>query len=537
MDRRAPPLYRFVADRSGQSEVLGVVLIAGMTILGTGVVVALGSSAFEDTKSSASLALNEQSMSKFDAEAALVGLGRADTRSVTLGDTGGGGYEIRPEQSWIRITHHNYSGSGDDETIYNESLGAFVYENGDTTIAYEGGGVWRTQHGRTVMVSPPEFRYRTATLTLPLIRVQGGGGGGGTSPTATITSVEQARRIYGNDSAPADGVDEVGAPYNDTEAPYDNPLQNGTVNVTVHSPHYEGWANYFETRTEGNVTVDDANDEVTVTLTTPGDAVGAFDMPAEGNALEVPAMASNHPVNTFTMNLTADNHFQTGHWEMYYDEPTSAAEFSLHIHWPDKCKNSDYDGNVEVTIYYNEDGSGDYQAWQGVFDPDDSDVVDVTCTDSASYTELHLTEDDEDEDNVMEYGEPDLTGTDNKYTFAPTVKDDDNSVREYNPDEHGSNDADDGNLDEGPSGDLDPGSTEMDVNWVINHYFSLLGPRFSLTIADGPGPAPGNGNGQGSSRVLEDDSGGLLDYDTVSGDEYIQYLHVTENEVRVVVSA
>ncbi|MFB6161131.1 MAG: hypothetical protein ABEJ61_08145 [Haloferacaceae archaeon] len=516
MDSRAPPLYRFVADRSGQSNVVAVALIAGMTIIGTGVVVALGSSALDDTKSHASLALNEQSMSKFDAEAALVALGRSDTRSVTLGDAGGGTYEVNPDQSWLRITHHNYSGAGRTETIYNASLGAFVYENGDTTIAYEGGGVWRTQEGGgTVMVSPPEFRYRSATLTLPVVRVRGQGGGGGTSPRATITSVEQARRVYGNTSASADGNPEVGAPYNVTEAPYDNPLQNGTVSITVHSPHYGGWADYFRTRTEGNVSVDHANGEVSVELTTPGDAVGAFEMPAEGNSLEVPAMASDHPVNQFTMNLSADNNFQNGHWEMYYDTPTE--DFSLHVKANDQCQGGDYDGEVELTIYYNGDGSGDYQAWQESLDPDSSSAVSVTCLDGngnqpEEYIELTLTSTED-----IEYREPDTTGNDNKYYFEPDMED--GSLRDpHDPSAHSADSV---------VGTLNSGD-EAELEWIINHYFSLLGPQFTLTITDGPG---------GSSRVNEESSEGVLNYGTVSGSEYIQYLHVTENEVRVVVSA
>jgi hypothetical protein len=52
-----------------------------------------------------------------------------------------------------------------------------------------------------------------------------------------------------------------------------------------------------------------------------------------------------------------------------------------------------------------------------------------------------------------------------------------------------------------------------------------MGPDFELTVEAGPG----NSN----NRVDETVSSGMLDYDVVEGEEFIQFLHITENKVRV----
>lgn len=505
---RAPPLYRFVAARSGQSSVIGVVLILIITLLGTGVIVTLGSSAFEDTKEAANVQRTSHTMTLLDSRSAVVALGDARSQSIDLGDSGGGTYTVEENAAWLRIRHHNYTDSGDDETIYNGSLGSVTYETGDTKIAYEGGGVWRTSNNGTAMVSPPEFRYRDATLTLPVIQVRGDSSASG-QVQASISAAERAERIYPNETAATPG-DEIGAPYNATEGDYLNPVDNGTVTITVHSEHYQGWASYFRTRTSGTVSVDHDRDIANVTLETVG-MVGAFEMPAEGDSLRVPAMASGHSVDEFKMELASDGNFQNMYWEMYYDTPTQ--QFTLHIHSDGQCTGAGFNGDISVSVYYS-NGSGTYEGWQNQnIDPTDpSTPFTIDC--SASPTTLTM---DLQNGTDMTYKEIDMTGTDNKYYYSSEI--DNLGVQSsLTLDDHPG---------AGEPNTYNSGTSTETLEFLIDHYFGLLGPNFELTIRDGPAA---------SSRVLESGSDGELTYDTTTGSQFIQYLHVTENEVRVVLS-
>ncbi|MGB9958131.1 DUF7289 family protein [Haloferax prahovense] len=495
---RVPLVYRVVRDRTAQTSPIAVVLLLAITVAGTTAVVALGGVALEETKQESQLTRAEHSMTLFDSRVAISALGEGETQFVDLGGTGGGTYVVDDNTGWLRVTHKNYTDAGDDQVLYNESLGSVEYRDGDARIAYEGGGVWRTQDGGTTMVSPPEFHYRGATLTLPVVRVAGDGSASG-DVSARISATERARRVYPNETASYDTI----------PASYDNPVSNGTVVVTVHSDHYRGWASFFESRSEGTVTVDDANQTANVELETLG-LVGEFQMPNEGTSVDVRGMAANHNVSTFTLTLSNDQHLQNMEWGMYYDGDQKDLE--LHVQADDKCKSGSYDGTFDLTLYYaTEDGK--YHGWQATdLDPDTSDAVSIDCTASTPELTVNFTSSE-----TMTYGDIQSDkgfGNQNKWQFAPEIVDGE-AYDSVTFDEH---DVDGGQTFSKAAGD----TARMD--FVINHYFSLAAPQFELTVTDGPG---------NSQSVDESGSRGNLDYDQAEGGQFITFLHITENEVEV----
>ncbi|KTG12604.1 DUF7289 family protein [Haloferax profundi] len=496
---RVPWLYRVVRDRSGQASPLAVVLILGITVLGTTAVVTLGGAALSETKQASSAARAEHSMTLFDSKVAITALGDSQSQSVELSGTQDGQYVVRDDTTRIVVTHKDFDGAGASEELYNETLGSVEYRTGDVTIAYEGGGVWRTQDNGTSMVSPPEFHYRDKTLTLPVIQVAGDGSSG-QSPVADIVEEKQADRIYPNESST----------YSITGDSYGNPVENGTVEVTIYSPHYRGWAQFFDDRTEGDMSLDHTNESVSVELEAIGGVIGAFRMPNEGNSIDVTGMSSNHTVSEYTLNLTADNHINNMHWSMYQDGPTQDIEF--HVYSDDKCKGSgSFDGEIDISIYYS-DASGTYQGWQKTdIDPTAPNAaVQVDCdTDPAT-----LTVDFTNNSTKLEYGAISKTGNKNKWYFGDDI--DSSSVRpSVTFDQHA---ADDGTTYTAGDGD------EVTLYNLTNHYMALMAPSFKLSVTDGPG---------GSSRIDEGASSGDLDYEQADGGRYITFLHVTENRVRV----
>ena len=504
----------------GQATVLGAVLVLGMVITGTALVVTLGATALTDTQSTSELERAENSMTLFNTRTSMVALGNSPSQSVSFGN-GGGKIESLPDNGWMRVTHNDFNGS-DDEVMFNKTLGAVVYRNDDTEIAYQGGGVWRkSDSGDGLMVSPPEFHYRGATLTLPIVRVASKDSGSG-GVTATISRDSETRRVFPNETGPTTGTPEIGAPYNGTDDPYENPVANGTVNVTVQSRYYQGWADYFRQRTEGNVTEFPSDNRVRVTLVSLAGSVGDFEMPEDGNSVPVRGVGDEHPVDKFTVSLGAENKsggggsgrsFQNAEWSLYADNGNE--RFEIHIGSQGKCNGGSYNDEIDVSVYYyNSSGSENIEEeWvNGSIDPEEpNNGFSVNCTTkmlNANLTAVSAKVEYEDiEDDVSG-----LSSTGNKWEYGSDIKDHEVDSDTVSFDMHG---VDGGNYSKG---------AEEELGFVVDHYLQLLGPNFDLTVQTGPG---------NSRPIDEDRSSGTLDYEPASGAQYITFLHVTENEVNV----
>jgi flagellin-like protein len=231
----------------GQSEVLGVVLLLAVTIAGTGLVVAFGSTALDDSKRSSEIDSAEHAMTQLDSKLSLVGLGGATSQTVSLGVDST--TRVETDTGWMRVRVVNRTDETDETVVMNQTLGAVVYENGDTTVAYQGGGVWKRTGAGSTMVSPPEVHYRGTTLTLPLVTVDGSG------------SLDHGALLERNGT--------VEPKYPDATAGLRNPLTEVEVNVTVRSEYYRAWGQFFQQRTGGQAEFDHENTSVTLTLVTP----------------------------------------------------------------------------------------------------------------------------------------------------------------------------------------------------------------------------------------------------------------------------
>ena len=222
------------SDRA-QSEVIGVVLLLGLTITAVGVTVALGSTAVSDVQSSADVQRIEGAMTQVDSKASLVAHGGSTSQRVRLDPSRNADVRVDGDAGTMRIEVEAKNETGGVETVTkNVTLGAIVYERGGERVAYQGGGVWRANDDGSWMVSPPEFHYRGDTLTLPLVTIEGANGRLGDAAVVTGRS-EHPEGLF-----PSENVS--------------NPLLGGNVTVTVESEYAQAWGRFFETRTRGNVT-------------------------------------------------------------------------------------------------------------------------------------------------------------------------------------------------------------------------------------------------------------------------------------------
>ncbi|MBV0924616.1 hypothetical protein KTS45_10445 [Halomicroarcula limicola] len=239
---------RAATGSRGQSPVVGFALLLAVVAVTVIVVAAIGGSALSTTQSQLETERSARAMTQLDSQAELVALGGSNVQSVTLQRAGRGTYEVDETAGWMRVSYENTT-AGTQTTVFNETMGAFVYDGAESRVAYQGGGVWRLSgDGRAEMVSPPEISYRNATLTVPLVTVSG------------ADSID-GRAVVRHD----------GTTRHYPTATATNPLDDGAVTVTVQSEYYRAWGEYFETRTSGDVTYDHANGRVTLLLTVPTD--------------------------------------------------------------------------------------------------------------------------------------------------------------------------------------------------------------------------------------------------------------------------
>jgi hypothetical protein len=245
------PLSGQAGQRRGQSGPLGFLLVFALVIAATTLIVALGAGAIGGTQETLDEERAEKAMTQLDSQAALVALGNSDVQRVDLSTGREGTYQVDDSAGRMTLSYTNQT-TGTETTIFSEEMGRIVYEsNSGTTIAYQGGGVWRSDgSGNAVMVSPPEFHYRDATLTLPLVTV---GSSGTVGDRAVISNVNTTRFF----------------PNTTKNSAYSNPLENARVEISVTSDYYRAWGKYFETRTDGEVEYDHPNNRVTLALVSP----------------------------------------------------------------------------------------------------------------------------------------------------------------------------------------------------------------------------------------------------------------------------
>jgi hypothetical protein len=490
---RVPRLYRFVRDRSGQAEPLGVILVLGLVIVSTTAVVAFGSEAIGDVQSRSELDRAENGMTLLDSRLSTVALGDSESQRVDLPTTNGG-YSVDQDAGTIRIVHRNYDGAN-DATLANTSLGAIVYRNNGESIAYQGGGVWRMyEDGSSKMVSPPEFHYRKGTLTFPLVRINGSGGGAGQA-TIAARSPGQGVPIY-----PADGTD-----YPDG-SDYTNPVENGTVEVIIQSEYAEAWGAYFETRTDGNVSYPGSN-TVAVELISIG-ALGNFQMPPEGQGITIRGMDSGHALDDFSFTIrpqdSEESSFSNLDWSLYAKQGQRELEIHVGANGQTDCGE-----NVNLRIYYSDDGGATHHGWYS------NSYLETTCG------EVNGKPADGDEIWV----DVDLTPENGTVMNYESVS---NDIVHY---QSGSTSlASDAKFDDHSPPTVDPDivydtttNDEEELTLLTRHYFAKLGPGFDLIVEGG-----------NAAQIGESSSSGYIYYG--GSGKVVTYLHITEHNVTARVS-
>lgn len=314
----------------GQSETIGLVLLLGITVLGVTSVVAFAAPALDDAEAATNTQRVGQSLSQLDSRTAVVALGQTDSQSVSLSESRSGTYEVNPDAGRISVLRLDENGS-QVGTILNTTMGEVVYERGDTRVAFQGGGVWRTAGRGAEMLSPPEFNYQDATLTLPVIRVGGAASAFAGAPLARVsgTSVTPVFPVAGDSNR-------------------SNPLSGGTVVVRVDSRYYRGWEQFFRERSTGNVTVDETAEQVELELVARG-AGGSYTL--EETPIELRGLGDDRPIENleFALYPNKASSFNDLQWGLVADDG-GTDRFEVGLDGGNPCKG---DGPTVTATYEN----------------------------------------------------------------------------------------------------------------------------------------------------------------------------------------
>lgn len=239
-----------MTDDRAVSSVLGIVMIVAITVAAITSLAVIGTVALNESQEQAELSRMETSMAQMSSKASLTALGDAGMQRFDLGTSRNGQMTVNETAGSVTIEYVNGSDEPTNENtteiFHSDTLGALEYEQGDHTIAYQGGGVWaKTGDDGGRMISPPEYHYMIDTLTFPVINVTGEG--------SSSLGKGQVKKVDSQTYFPTDE--------------FPNPLTNATVYVEIESEYHRGWHEFFQTRSDGEVQHDPANQIVRAELT------------------------------------------------------------------------------------------------------------------------------------------------------------------------------------------------------------------------------------------------------------------------------
>lgn len=260
--------------RRAQVHVLGFVLLLGIVATGSIAIVLLGTAGLDAYETAAEVESAEGALVEF-AHAAETATIAGDPVPVSVGAFDRGTVETRGDAGQIRVLHETDSGT---EELHSEPLGTLRYVDGDTEIAYQGGGVWRSDGNGSVPVSSPALEYREGTLTFSI---------------AQLADTETRGNSFSGSVRQSDSATTLDLREDDPTVPRGG---TGDVRIQIESAHCDGWEQEIDATIPGSLTercsegnTDRVEFELTVppTVDTVDSAVVAHEIDVHPNAPQI----------------------------------------------------------------------------------------------------------------------------------------------------------------------------------------------------------------------------------------------------------
>ncbi len=216
-----------------QSHLVGFGLLLGIVTMGSVGILVLGAGSLDEYETTVEIESAEQQLIDFAHAADTAVTATDDPRPVSIGGFDRGTVEGDETDGHVRVTHETESGT---EELYSEPLGTIAYAVDDTTVAYQGGGVWRSDGNDSIQLSSPTIEYRDETLTVSILRLDD---------------------AHHSENAIDGTVRQAGSPATLEFATQDRALPRGVagdVSIELESAYCEGWEREFERSLPGGIT-------------------------------------------------------------------------------------------------------------------------------------------------------------------------------------------------------------------------------------------------------------------------------------------
>lgn len=283
-----------LSSEKAEGELVGHVIILGITVLGVSMISLYGIPAIYSLQDIANVKNVEQTFTVLDSQASRAVMGESPLQITNI-NLGGGSLTVEPNStspSYIMV----------NSTIFNLTIpmGKIEYQLGNRIVAYEGGGVWSKYPSGTVMLSRPELHYNGVTLTLPVFNISGNDSVGGRG-TASVSVKKPAIQVL----FPSPNWINRTNPVNFTQV--------GKVYVTIKSDFYDAWADHIGTLSSAKVVSKDAtNSTARIELTVYPAYIGRSDS-SIANPIAFRGLdgSDSTPLNNFSLTIKGiDSSFQ-----------------------------------------------------------------------------------------------------------------------------------------------------------------------------------------------------------------------------------
>lgn len=214
-------IIKLLSSEDAVSEVVDFVTIIGILVISIGIIGVAGYPILKNAQEKNYIENTRQSFTVLAENMNKVVVGQAPSQSVELKLYGGSLSVAGKSTITINATSFNVTNSSYDPiTLVAQQMRSIESTIGDTTIAYEGTGVWaKYPNGNTIVVYKPLITNQSNVLVIPAVKISGTSATGGSGMSHVTAKGVPGVTYYGNVS---------------------------NITITVNSSYWKGWKDYVE---------------------------------------------------------------------------------------------------------------------------------------------------------------------------------------------------------------------------------------------------------------------------------------------------
>jgi len=172
-----------VRDDRAVSDVLAFTIVFSIIITSVALTYTIGFGAIQDAQEGEQSQNAERAMSALGTNFEAVERGEAEGRAGQIA-LRGGALDV-PDDATMNVTVVNSSGA---TTSGDVAIGSLTYTQEDTELAYQGGGVFRSDDGNSIVVQRPQVRCRDDRAMITIVRIISDESGVSGSTSVEITA-------------------------------------------------------------------------------------------------------------------------------------------------------------------------------------------------------------------------------------------------------------------------------------------------------------------------------------------------------------